>query len=103
MQQADRIEENADTTAHDWMGASALEMLADLLLEMNRGKEALRQYEAAMKVTPNRFDALNGAAQSAIRAGRRDAARTFFEKLVDNCRESESSRVELQRAREFVR
>lgn len=103
LQQADRIEESADTTAHDWMGASALEMLADLLLEMNRTKEALWQYEAAMKVTPNRFDALYGAAQSAIRAGRRDAARTFFEKLVENCRESESSRVELQRAREFVR
>jgi hypothetical protein len=36
------LDENADTTAHDWMGASAREMLAELLLELNRPSEALR-------------------------------------------------------------
>lgn len=103
LQQADRIEESAGTTAHDWMGASALEKLADLLLDMNRPDEALRQYEAAMRLTPNRFDVLYGAAQSAIAAGRPNVAHTYFEKLVANCRGSMSSRAELQQARQFIK
>jgi hypothetical protein len=38
----------------------AREMLGDLLLEMNRPKDALIQYELSLKNSPNRFNTLYG-------------------------------------------
>ena len=43
----------------------AREMLADMLLAANRPKEALAEYEASMKIDPNRLHALSGAAHAA--------------------------------------
>lgn len=102
LREADKIQENADTTAHDWMAASALEMLADLLLELNRPAEALDEYHAALKLTPNRLDALYGAARSATKAGRQDEATSYFKQMLENCSGSTSPRPELKEAREFV-
>ncbi len=43
----------------------AREMLGDILLAANRPKEALVEYEASMKIDPNRLHALSGAARAA--------------------------------------
>jgi tetratricopeptide (TPR) repeat protein len=43
----------------------AREMLADMLLAANRPEEALAEYEASMKIDPNRLHALSGAAHAA--------------------------------------
>jgi tetratricopeptide (TPR) repeat protein len=43
----------------------AREMLADMLLGMNRPSEALAEFENSMRVDPNRFNALYGAGRAA--------------------------------------
>jgi cytochrome c-type biogenesis protein CcmH/NrfG len=43
----------------------AREMLADMLLTLNRPKEALAEYESALKIDPNRFNGIAGAAEMA--------------------------------------
>ncbi|MEP6793916.1 MAG: hypothetical protein ABJB16_06290 [Saprospiraceae bacterium] len=42
----------------------ATELLADMLLEMGKSKEALAAYESDLKEHPNRFNGLNGAARA---------------------------------------
>jgi tetratricopeptide (TPR) repeat protein len=103
LREADQLQQNANTTAHDWMGASALEMLADLLLELNRPSEALSEYQAALRLTPNRFDALYGAARSAAKANKSEDAAAYYAQIQKNCQGSSSNRPELTEAREFLR
>jgi len=43
----------------------AREMLAELLLGHGRARESLQEYQAVLKVAPNRFNALAGAAKAA--------------------------------------
>jgi Tetratricopeptide repeat len=103
LREADQLQQNADTTAHDWMGASPREILADLLLELNRPLEALSEYQASLRLTPNRFDALYGAARSAAKAGKPDDAAVYYAQIQKNCQGSSSNRPELAEAREFLR
>jgi len=102
LREADRMEENAATTAHDWMGAPALEMLGDLLRDLNRPKDALAEYEAALKLTPNRFDGLYGAGVSSEEADLTKHAIRYYSKLVDQTKSSASDRPELVAARHFL-
>jgi tetratricopeptide (TPR) repeat protein len=103
LREADQLQQNADTTAHDWMRASAREMLAELLLELNRPSEALSEYQTALRLTPNRFDALYGAARSAAKADKPDDATAYYAQIQKNCQGSSSHRPELAEAREFLR
>jgi len=41
----------------------AREMLADMLLDLQRPQEALAEYEISLRTDPNRFNGLYGAAQ----------------------------------------
>ena len=43
----------------------AREMLADLLLEIKKPREALAEYKGDLKFNPKRFDGVYGAAQAA--------------------------------------
>ncbi len=52
----------------------AREMLADLLLELKRPKDALAGYRAVLKDYPNRFDALYGAARASEAAAESPAS-----------------------------
>jgi tetratricopeptide (TPR) repeat protein len=61
----------------------AREMLAELLLLHNRPKESLAEYEAVLKLTPNRFSALYGAASAAEASGNTNAANGYFHKLTE--------------------
>ncbi|MBP1683740.1 MAG: hypothetical protein H6Q27_1307, partial [Ignavibacteriaceae bacterium] len=62
----------------------AREMLGDLLLEMNRPKEALEQYELSLKQNPNRFNTLYGAGKSAELIGDKEKAAFYFTALLKN-------------------
>lgn len=64
------------------LAVPAREMLADLLLELKKPAEALAAYELALKDSPNRFDALYGAAHAAQAAGNSSAAQSFYAKLA---------------------
>ena len=58
------------------------EMLAELLLLENHPRESLTEYEAVLKVAPNRFNTLKGAARSARASGNVAVARRYFQKLA---------------------
>jgi hypothetical protein len=80
----------------------AREMLADMLLEAKRPGDALREYEISLKVDPNRFNSLNGAAQAAMAAGKPDIAKTYHAQLLKNLEGVTSQRAEAVRARTLV-
>ncbi len=80
----------------------AHEMMGEILLDMNRPEAALEQYEAELKVTPNRFNSVYGAAHAAELAKLTDKASTYYHQLIDTCNHGSSTRPELTRAREFV-
>jgi hypothetical protein len=83
--------------------APARELLGDMLLELRRPAEALREYQATLKKEPNRFRTVYGAARAADAAGNREAARRYYQDLVKICVKADApGRVELSEARSFV-
>ncbi|HVO63130.1 MAG TPA: hypothetical protein VMT53_19525 [Terriglobales bacterium] len=74
----------------------ASEMLADMLLEMKRPDEALRQYETDLKLNPNRLNGLHGAAQAAEQAGKASQASQYRAQLEKLCAGSQSERCQLE-------
>jgi tetratricopeptide (TPR) repeat protein len=83
-------------------GIPTREMIADMLLDAKRPKEALAEYELAMKSDPGRFNSLYGAAQAAEQAGDHAKATQYYSELVKNCEGSTSERAELKHAREVI-
>jgi tetratricopeptide (TPR) repeat protein len=79
----------------------ARELLADLLREIGRPGEALGQYEASLRVAPNRLNSLYGAARSAETSGASRKAAQFYTQLLDNC--GSSHRAEVEHARNFLK
>jgi hypothetical protein len=80
----------------------AREMLADMLLELKRPQDALKEYEVSLKTDPNRFNGLYGAAQAAEAIQQKDKASGYYAQLLKNCEGSHSDRSELVRARTLV-
>ena len=78
----------------------AREMLADMLLELNQPENALLEYEKSMKIDPNRFNGLAGAARSAEMAHQPAKAATYYAQLLKNCDDGKhSDRPELRSAK----
>jgi hypothetical protein len=84
MRSAAELEESMDKHAVT-PGAviPAREMLAELQSLHNRPQLALEEYQAVLKIAPNRFNALYGAASAAEAAGNATLASKFFQKLTD--------------------
>jgi len=80
----------------------ARELLGDLLLELGRPADALKEYEASLQSSPNRLKGLYGAGYSAELAGDRKKAREFYGKLVEVCAKADSQLAELSHARKFL-
>lgn len=80
----------------------AREMLADMLLEMNRPQDALKEYEVSLKTDPNRFNGLYGAARAAEMTQQKEKASGYYAQLVRNCQGSNSDRPELAKAKMLV-
>ena len=59
----------------------AREQLGDLLAELKRPSEALAEYKASLRTSPNRFNSLLGAARAADQAGNSVEARQLYAKL----------------------
>ena len=94
------VAEKEEGEAESSQGIPAHEMLADMLLEMNKPADALAEYEASLKNDPGRFNSLYGAARAAELAGKHDKATEYYSALVKNCEGSRSERSELQHARD---
>ena len=80
----------------------AHEMMADILFDMNRPEGALQEYEAELKVSPNRFNSVFGAGHAAETAKLTDKAAGYYRQLIATCAGGDSTRPELAHAREFL-
>jgi tetratricopeptide (TPR) repeat protein len=80
----------------------ARELLGDLLLEVNQPAQALAAYESSLKLTPNRFNGIYGAAQAAELSGDRTKAAAYYKQLLAACEKADTDRQEVQRARLFL-
>jgi tetratricopeptide (TPR) repeat protein len=82
--------------------APAHEMLGEMLLQLKRSAEALREFETTLKKEPNRFRSVYGAATAAQLSGNRVKARTYYAQLIKVCeRGDQPGRPELAEARKF--
>ncbi len=80
----------------------AREQLADLLLELNRPADALKEFEASLRNSPNRFNGVYGAAKAALALGDQRKAKTYFSRLVELCPNADSERPELGQAKKSL-
>jgi len=80
----------------------AREMLADLLLETKHPQQALVEYQTDLKLNPNRFNGLYGAARAAEEAGQQGDANEYYALLLKTCEGGSSTRPELGRAKELL-
>jgi tetratricopeptide (TPR) repeat protein len=60
----------------------AREMLADMLLELNRPQDALLEYRQSLKLSPNRFNGLFNAGRAAEAAGDIAEAKRYYAALL---------------------
>ena len=79
----------------------ARELLGEMLLQLNRPAEALKEFEQAQTREPNRFRGLYGAGRAAAQAGDRDKAKYYFGRLVETA-SSGDPRPELADARDYL-
>ena len=79
----------------------AREQLGDLLLKMDRPKEAEQEFEAALKIYPGRFRGLYGAAHAAEQIGEKEKADHYYAKLIEQTAKADGSRSELAELREY--
>lgn len=77
------------------------ELLGELYLARNEPAKALLEFETSFKLTPNRFRGFYGAAKAAEQSANREKARSYYEKLLANCGQADSSRPELTEAKVF--
>jgi len=80
----------------------AREMLADMLLDLQRPQEALAEYEISLRTDPNRFNGLYGAAQAATLVQQKEKTNTYYVQLLKNCEGIHSDRPELAQAKTFL-
>jgi len=104
MQEAVEIERN--TSKHPVTPGDvlpAIELLGDMLLELNKPLEALKAYEENLKGHPDRFNGIYGAAIAAKQSGNNTKATNYFNQLIELTKDSNSDRVEIKEAKEFVK
>jgi tetratricopeptide (TPR) repeat protein len=80
----------------------ARELLADLLLQIDDAKGALKEYEASLKSEPNRFRSVLGKARAAQKAADTATAREAYQKLVALGGEADADKPELAEAKAFL-
>jgi tetratricopeptide (TPR) repeat protein len=80
----------------------ARELLGELLLETKQPVLALEAFEASLKLTPERFNSLYGAARAAQLTGDRQKASAYYAKLLANCPRPTADLPELREAKLFL-
>ncbi|MDX5417697.1 MAG: hypothetical protein LPK09_00670 [Hymenobacteraceae bacterium] len=81
----------------------ARELLGDMLMLTNKPSEAVQAYEASLKVSPNRYNSLYGAARSAEMAKDKQKALEYYNSLLNTASEADSERESLMQAKEYAR
>ncbi len=81
----------------------AREMLADMLLQMGRPKQALLEYEASLRLSPNRLNGLYGAARAAAACGEKAQAAHFYRAMLKSSDGgAQSARPEFAKAKRYL-
>jgi tetratricopeptide (TPR) repeat protein len=80
----------------------ARELLADLLLELNRPDAALTEYKEMLRTDPNRFRSILGEARAAKQSGDTAAAHDAYQKLVALSKATAPERPELAEAKAYL-
>lgn len=80
----------------------ARESFADILLDRGRPADALEQYQIVLAGSPNRANALLGAARAAAGSEDTAAAANYYKVLLDQTASGNSSRNGLREAREYI-
>ncbi len=78
------------------------ELLGELLLEMGQPAAASKEFEIALKQTPNRYRVLLGIARAASRAGDGQTAAAYYAKLVALAQNADTERPETREAKAFL-
>jgi tetratricopeptide (TPR) repeat protein len=91
-----------DALGDEPQGIPTREMIAEMLLEAKRPQQALAEYQADLKLNPNRFNGLYGAARAAEAAGKQSDANEYYAMLLKSCEGGDSTRPELSRAKELL-
>jgi tetratricopeptide (TPR) repeat protein len=100
IKQMRQVADTQDKVGKKEVDIPAREMLADMLLELNRPENALAEYEKSMKIDPSRFNGLAGAARAAEMAHQPAKATTYYGQLLKNCDDGKhSDRPELRNAK----
>jgi tetratricopeptide (TPR) repeat protein len=80
----------------------AREMLADMLLEFGQPREALIEYQQALRLSPNRFNGLYNAGRAAEALGDRVQAKRYYAALLESTDQgSRSTRPEFDHVKSF--
>jgi len=96
------VADNQDKVGKAETELPAREMLADMLLDLQRPQEALIEYEISLRTDPNRFNGLYGAAQAATQVQQKEKASTYYTQLLKNCDGVHSDRPELAQAKTLL-
>jgi tetratricopeptide (TPR) repeat protein len=80
----------------------AKELLADLLMQLNKPAEALMAYDIDLKKHPNRFNGLYGAAAACEKLNDATKATGYYKQLVGVAGGLKGGRPELQKAKAYL-
>ncbi len=78
------------------------ELLGEMLLVLQKPKEALAEFERSLRRDPNRFRSIFGAARAAEAAGNHQIAREYYAKLQSLTAARDTERPELAHAKAFL-
>ena len=103
LRQMRQVADTQDQVGKAEVDIPAREMLADMLLSLNQPENALAEYEKSMKIDPNRFNGLAGAARAAELAHQPAKASAYSAQLLKNCGDAPGSdRPELRSAKTLL-
>jgi tetratricopeptide (TPR) repeat protein len=91
-----------DALGEEPQGIPTREMIAEILLEAKRPQQSLAEYQNDLKLNPNRFNGLYGAARAAEQAGKQSEAAEYYALLLKTCEGGTSTRPELSHAKELL-
>ena len=80
----------------------ARELLADMLLDMGRYREAQTEYETTLKRSPNRFNSLYGAGLAAELGNNKSRAVLYYKKVVKITETVKTDRQQLKHAKLYL-
>jgi len=101
LQQLRAAAEHQEKNGGESVGIPAREMLADMLMELKRPGDALKEYKVVLNNAPNRFDALLGAARASQASGDNPGAQTSYAQLTEVC-PPDADRPELAEAKTYL-